>query len=280
MTVVKANLGDLTSRLDNLAKASNNLRLIEWLAQIVRKNFGPQSPHADHAQMLLGQLRDAENFLLTGGPWVQQLPQIRDKEQQDIQLTLKSQLSTTLRTIAQQHWQEQMFFQMREVAEQNAALGKENAVYLHELSRQSEAELKARLADPQPGVRWAAAQIIGARRLHLEKDLIERLDDPDPAVRQAARAALVRLARGTDFGPSPLAVKSARARAQRQWEEWLTHEEKGAAGAADLAVAADADDGLGDEERRLRDQLLQAPEAKWQETLSQLRDGKGPSNTL
>lgn len=82
------------------------------------------------------------------------------------------------------------------------------------------AALKDRLRDPQAEVRAAAAETAGRRAPRLGGDLIPLLKDSDTAVRQAARAALVRLSRGMDFGPEPAASPAQQEEAVRRWQAW------------------------------------------------------------
>jgi hypothetical protein len=69
-------------------------------------------------------------------------------------------------------------------------------------------------------LRWMAIQVVGIKRYPLERDLIDQLSDSKHAVRQAARAALVRISRGNDFGPRLKAGKSERKQAVQEWERW------------------------------------------------------------
>jgi len=78
-----------------------------------------------------------------------------------------------------------------------------------------------KVRDGTPLERFLAIQVIARRRLRLEKDLIKVLQDPDKTIRQAARNALVRICRGTDFGPSAGASKRGLGRAVQQWRNWL-----------------------------------------------------------
>jgi hypothetical protein len=80
--------------------------------------------------------------------------------------------------------------------------------------------LKEKLKDDKAEIRMAAARAIGTKGLRLGSELIERIEDEEDSVRQAARAALVRLSRGQDFGPAPAADPVARAAAVRQWQAW------------------------------------------------------------
>jgi hypothetical protein len=82
-------------------------------------------------------------------------------------------------------------------------------------------ELCKQLRDGPPLLRLIALQVISRRRMPVEKDLIEVLDDPDKTIRQTAREALVRIARGTDFGPSLTATKRGVAQSIERWRDWL-----------------------------------------------------------
>lgn len=90
------------------------------------------------------------------------------------------------------------------------------------LARQDEAFLKKQLVDDQKQVRLAAVKAVSKKNLRLGSELIERLKDDDIDVRQAAKAALVKLAKGKDFGPSPDAPKGERDEAFEQWRAWWT----------------------------------------------------------
>lgn len=85
--------------------------------------------------------------------------------------------------------------------------------------------LRRKLKDDDPNVRLATINIVGQRWLHIEKDLIARLDDRSRTVQQAARQALVRLSRGTDFGPEKHATKVERRLAMRRWLRWLGNQD-------------------------------------------------------
>ena len=89
------------------------------------------------------------------------------------------------------------------------------------LLRANDRELVTKLKDPSPLVRWFAADILSRRQAHVEKELIPLLKDPYVQVRNAAHQALVRLGRGTDFGPSSKASKAEIKQAVARWTEWL-----------------------------------------------------------
>jgi hypothetical protein len=97
---------------------------------------------------------------------------------------------------------------------------------LRQLLRENPDVLRERLTDRNPAIRFLTIQAIARRRLPLERALIERLVDRDPAVIQAARAALVRLGRGVDFGPAAKATRTQRYKAVERWTEWLALQEK------------------------------------------------------
>ena len=90
------------------------------------------------------------------------------------------------------------------------------------LARQDEAFLKKQLTDDQKQVRLAAVKAVSKKNLRLGSELIERLKDDDIDVRQAAKAALVKLAKGKDFGPSADAPRTERDEALEQWRAWWT----------------------------------------------------------
>lgn len=90
------------------------------------------------------------------------------------------------------------------------------------LARQGTAFVKDRLQDEQPEVRQAAARAIAAKFPMAGRDLTALLTDEKADVRAAAHDALVKLAKGKDFGPdSPAATAAARAEAQRRWRDWF-----------------------------------------------------------
>ncbi|MFO0969161.1 MAG: hypothetical protein U0793_26705 [Gemmataceae bacterium] len=66
-------------------------------------------------------------------------------------------------------------------------------------------------------VRAAAAE--AASQSHVPA-LISLLRDEEPMVAQAARRSLVRLARGSDFGPAPDATAPQREEAAARWRDW------------------------------------------------------------
>lgn len=86
-------------------------------------------------------------------------------------------------------------------------------------------ELHTHVGSKDAVVRFLTIQVIGARHLHLESELIQRLSDPDPAVAEAAHGALVRVARGTDFGPIPGSSLRSLDRSIEKWRAWLALQE-------------------------------------------------------
>jgi hypothetical protein len=84
----------------------------------------------------------------------------------------------------------------------------------------SDAALKDKLKDDRAEIRAAAAQAVGAKGLRYGSELIDLLKDEETVVWQAARAALVKLGRGSDFGPADNADATARAEAAAKWRAW------------------------------------------------------------
>jgi hypothetical protein len=117
----------------------------------------------------------------------------------------------------QRRAQQLLILQINELLQQKEVLEALLEKLLHEKSE----ELQERLKDRNPTIRWLTIQAIGRRRLPLHRELIERLADSVPAVAQAARAALVRLGRGIDFGPKTAATRKQREQAAQRWRQWL-----------------------------------------------------------
>jgi HEAT repeat protein len=143
-----------------------------------------------------------------------------------------------------------------------------------------DADLKDAFKDKAADLRLLTTAAL--RRLHCEDDLIAALADPDPRVGQLARQSLMRLSRGTDFGPAADAGDAARKAAQKRWREWWGRQDQNPnadttktdppAGAAspgeDLAAAA-----------KLADELAAADAAGRAKPLATLCEGKGVAYT-
>jgi HEAT repeat protein len=145
-----------------------------------------------------------------------------------------------------------------------------------------DADLRVSFKEKDADARLAALTAAAARRLHCEDDLIAALADPDPRVGQFARQYLMRLSRGTDFGPAADAGDAARKSAQKRWREWWKQQDQNpnadttktdppapaASPGDDLAAAA-----------KLADDLANADAAGRAKPLAALRDGKGVAYT-
>src|SRR5581483_9808681 len=93
-------------------------------------------------------------------------------------------------------------------------------LFLKKVSEAKPELLKTHVGNKDPLVRLLVISTISRRRVHLENELIERLDDPVSIVREAAHRALIRLGRGTDFGPTRGASHKGIARAIEKWNKW------------------------------------------------------------
>jgi hypothetical protein len=94
------------------------------------------------------------------------------------------------------------------------------------LSRQSRKEIKEKLKDDRVAVRAAAAQVVGKKRYPLGAELIDLLSDPAPDVRKAAHQALIKMARGKDYGPKGDRSDAERAEATKKWRAWWDRQDK------------------------------------------------------
>src|SRR5262245_16768124 len=88
------------------------------------------------------------------------------------------------------------------------------------LARLESKLIKEKLQDETPAVRAAAAQAVASKHPRLGGDVIGLLTDASPVVRKAARQALVKLARGADYGPMYDASPSEREEAVKKWRAW------------------------------------------------------------
>jgi hypothetical protein len=91
----------------------------------------------------------------------------------------------------------------------------------HYLARQGEAYVRARLGDERGEVRLSAIRVVAAKLPAAGRDLVPLLADEKVEVRLGAHDALVKLARGEDFGPASADAKAPVREAQRRWREWL-----------------------------------------------------------
>lgn len=119
----------------------------------------------------------------------------------------------------------ELLLQQIEYLRLTAAIVKEMDVFDREM-------LKVKMRDANPATRWLAIQSALMRRLPCEEELLNRLRDPMPFNRIAAREALVRITRGTDFGPdlpagaTSLAAARAQDEAIANWRQWLKFQEQ------------------------------------------------------
>jgi hypothetical protein len=138
-------------------------------------------------------------------------------------------------------------------------------------------QLRAKLKDDNPLYRLGAVQSIHRRRMHVERELIESLEDEQPLIRHGARQALVRLARGADFGPRPAADRMERKQAVRRWQTWLALQKR--TSDADVEEPAPADPAEA-EAVRLAIELVQAKNDVETPLLERLRSAPEPQGTL
>lgn len=103
-------------------------------------------------------------------------------------------------------------------------------IVVRRLSAMKPEDLRKQLVNRDPFVRFLTIRAIGERRIHLEADLMERLIDPDSVVREAAHAVLVRIARGTDFGPISGASQRGIERSIDKWKHWLALQQSASPG--------------------------------------------------
>lgn len=144
---------------------------------------------------------------------------------------------------------------------------------LHEMLRvipkENDGQLRARLTDHRPLTRLVAVQFVADQRHPLERELIDRLNDPVEPVAQASRQALVRLSRGTDFGPQPGADRPAQNRAVATWKNWLSLQDWARDQPAPLSGSTGKTD-ASEHDVRLAAQQIVLPETRVLETQDSL----------
>lgn len=172
----------------------------------------------------------------------------------------------------------------------------------------SDDELRQALQSPRAEQRFAAALLVGEKRLPWQRELNPLLQDRSLAVRQAARRSLVvlsflalnpaeaallaapvrtrpptpltRLKRPVDFGPAPAATAAGQWLAAEKWAAWWATQEKGittdsSRGGSGAATTAPAVTDAG----RLASAFVQAPPERQREMLARYRDAKGVAYT-
>jgi hypothetical protein len=110
-------------------------------------------------------------------------------------------------------------------------------VFIRHLPLERPEELRKLVKQGPPLIRLLALGVVGRRHLHLETELIECLNDPELIIRTTARAALVHIARGTDFGPFPGSSRRGMERSIDKWRNWLTLQEAGSPTPLDKSTA-------------------------------------------
>lgn len=88
------------------------------------------------------------------------------------------------------------------------------------LARQTPTLIRQKLTDERPQVRAHAGRAIVTKGMRYGGDVIDLLRDDNADVRQAARESLVKLAKGSDFGPEADANPTQRDQATRKWRDW------------------------------------------------------------
>ena len=154
--------------------------------------------------------------------------------------------------------------------------------------------LRKKLREEPPVVRLFSILVISGRRLPLQTELLEALKDPSTPVRQAAHGALIRISRGTDFGPYPGASQRSVERSIAKWRNWLALQQEASLGSNKRAAIAAGKLGKVDpiqpvqlllddsnhelqtlrpEVTRLCDELVNAKSSEQRSVLARWRDG-------
>jgi hypothetical protein len=138
------------------------------------------------------------------------------------------------------------------------------------MAKLSDRDVKTALLHRVSDTRLAALYVVAQRRLHCEDALIERLTDGDPRVSQLARQCLIRLARGTDFGPQAGTGQYDATRSQARWKKWWSHQDQNPA-----PVKIDTPSEGQEDPAKLGAALDDASTEERAKLLAKLRDGDG-----
>jgi len=189
-------------------------------------------------------------------------------------------------------------FQRQETAqllEEQDQMLKGQVESLRELARQDDDALVFKLRSSNVEKRLTGLLAVALKRAHLEGELIERLNDHSTDVGRLAHRVLVRLARGTDFGPTRNANRAQRLLAIHRWRQWWAMQDAAHAGRNDDAKGIDptsperqpaADDdqasmtavfleNLDRQTAALSMEPVKAPAEQQEAALAKLKDGKG-----
>jgi HEAT repeat protein len=235
----------MAGRLLTLMKTTNDLYLIDYVLQNLGKGVEPD-------RLMALRFRDIRDAALRKKLYLTWLPLAR------VHLDLQQQ-------------------ELSRVYSEQMAVRREKLQALRHLSAAQLDDLKNSLKHENATVRLEAVTVAALKRPPVESELIDLLNDPQPLVRESAHQALVRVARGTDFGPLPTATPAEHTRAVRAWRNWLALQDSAAAvqdyppPTPALAVRPEADD----EAARLSKEFVRVAAAEQERLLRQLKDGKG-----
>jgi hypothetical protein len=172
----------------------------------------------------------------------------------------------------------------------------------------SEGELRAALKAAAPEQRFAAAYVVGEKRLTWTKELIKLLTDPVSGVRQAARRSLMilsflalnpeeaalianpnpsrpakplsQLKRPVDFGPSLAAGKAAQTAAAKKWTDWWDKQQRTVPGQQIATLSSTGAEPLPETEAgRLAAVFLKAQGERHKELLKEHQETKGADHS-
>jgi hypothetical protein len=215
----------LSSQLSDLVEATKDPLVLVYVWNYLGKNVPPDACFTD---TILHVRRKVLKRLLTGPGhlphrpmnanmfWVQQrqtwaveMARLERKQREMIE----DHLTTALLDVQERDLTTQLF--------RESSLER----FIAKLAEAGPDVLRKHLASDDPVARLLVILTIARRHLHMEKELIERLNDPHPAVRQAIHGTLVRLARGTDFGPARNITQPGITRCADRWRQWQALQE-------------------------------------------------------
>jgi len=264
----------LSSKLSSLVQAADDPVVLLY----VINNLGRGVPEHACFGGAVNSLRQKAMQLLVSGQWQVNHARNNPREMLLVMRKKREMIEDQLLSILLEREERRLTAQLFQQSSLN--------LFLNKLEKETPDTLQKQLKSADALIRLLTVPAIGRRHLHLEGDLIELLSDPHPAVREAVRKSLIRVSRGTDFGPIRGTSQRGIARSVEKWRHWLAlQQSESSESTRNHAVNIV----LGHQERtletalpdvtRLCDELVKARDDEQMAVLALLRDAKGIDNT-
>jgi hypothetical protein len=220
----------IASKLGRLLSTSKDIKLLQYARDEIGAGVGPTRHRAVLQDLRLG-IMFRRNALVRAG-----VGEIKPSVQSLRSMSTAALIEAAGKDRGPRLRQVLIELAQRPGDEAIAALGVAAASYerdiqqlaqtllVRNLSQQQLTRVKEKLKDGKAEVRLAAARVSINRNLPVVNEFIDLLSDEDDSVRGLAHQTLVRVARGTDYGPSKGATKEDCDRAAERWRSWWSRQ--------------------------------------------------------